>query len=118
MPLTRTQGLRRSGRLRQQSRKRRKTMPARARCVREVMARAGGRCEWQFCDQAATDVHEILSRARGGSPLDPANALAVCRWHHDFCHANPKLAASVGWMLSQFKGRRNSKGDGHAADGT
>jgi hypothetical protein len=35
------------------------------------------------CGRLATDVHEILSRARGGSITDPPNLAAVARWP---CH--------------------------------
>jgi hypothetical protein len=35
------------------------------------------------CGRLATDVHEILSRARGGSITDPPNLAPVARWP---CH--------------------------------
>jgi hypothetical protein len=41
------------------------------------------RCEWAGCTRLADDVHEALSRARGGSITDPGNARALCRPHHD-----------------------------------
>lgn len=44
------------------------------------------------------DVHEVLTRARGGDPLDPNNCVALCRTHHDFAHRNPKWAEEVGLL--------------------
>jgi len=34
------------------------------------------------CDTRADDLHEIVSRARGGSITDPTNVLPLCREHH------------------------------------
>jgi len=35
------------------------------------------------CGRLADDLHEPLTRARGGSITDPDNTVPVCRWHHD-----------------------------------
>ena len=35
------------------------------------------------CGRWADDVHEPLTRARGGSITDPDNAFPLCRPHHD-----------------------------------
>jgi 5-methylcytosine-specific restriction endonuclease McrA len=44
----------------------------------------------------AVDVDEIVSRARGGSILDPANCQTACRACHDWKHANPVEAERLG----------------------
>lgn len=54
------------------------------------------------CTRRAIDVHEPLTRARGGSITDPNNALAVCRLCHDYCHAHPAESARKGWLKSRY----------------
>jgi hypothetical protein len=58
-----------------------------------------------FCWRASVDVHEKLTRARGGDILDEDNVLAICREHHDWVHANPKAATELGLLLSQWDRR-------------
>jgi len=50
------------------------------------------------CGRFPDDIHEPLSRARGGSILDPDNALAVCRYCHNWIHANPAMATESGLL--------------------
>lgn len=45
---------------------------------------------------AAVDVHEVKSRARGGSILDPANLLCLCRPCHDWVTTHPREAEELG----------------------
>ena len=52
------------------------------------------------CTTRAVDIHEPLTRARGGSILDPANTGAVCRTCHDWIHSNPKSATRLGLLAS------------------
>lgn len=68
---------------------------------RRVMAwRAGGRCEaeidhgwqkslWSRCTNQASDVHHMLTKARGGENLDKVwetyHLIALCRNCHDRC---------------------------------
>ena len=40
-------------------------------------------CERPGCGHWADDVHEPLTRARGGSIVDPDNMIALCRACHD-----------------------------------
>lgn len=42
------------------------------------------------------DVHEILTRARGGSIIDEENCIVVCRRHHDWIGQWPARAAELG----------------------
>lgn len=56
------------------------------------------------CDQArSTDIHEVVSRARGGSILDPANLVALCRPCHSFITQNPLVAYAEGWSKHSWE---------------
>jgi hypothetical protein len=57
------------------------------------------------CDGWATDAHEILSRARGGSITDPANILPLGRLCHDYVSTHPREAERAG--LSRSAGPRS-----------
>jgi len=52
------------------------------------------------CRRRAVDIHEPLTRARGGSILDPANTVAVCRTCHDWIHTHPVAATELGLLSS------------------
>ena len=52
------------------------------------------------CRRRAVDIHEPLTRARGGSILDPANTVAVCRGCHDWIHTHPESATRLGLLVS------------------
>jgi hypothetical protein len=113
-PLKRKTPLKRGGRLQSVSAKRKAEQGDRDECRRLVMARAAGRCEVcpriadvdpvtaSECYRTASDVHEIKTRARGGSIFEPENCLAVCRKAHDWIHANPALATPLGLLASQW----------------
>jgi len=47
------------------------------------------------CGGFSTDVHEVLTRARGGDILDPDNVRAICRSCHDWIHHNPGIALEL-----------------------
>lgn len=49
-----------------------------------------------YVRQPATDVHELIRRSQGGSILDEANILAVCRKCHNRIGAYPQLAFDLG----------------------
>jgi len=56
------------------------------------------------CDAArSTDIHEVLSRARGGSILDPGNLVALCRQCHSFITQNPLVAHAEGWSKHSWE---------------
>jgi hypothetical protein len=59
------------------------------------------RCQYPACSRPSVDCHELLSRARGGSVLDPANIRCICRPHHDWITTHPAAAAATGWALSR-----------------
>ena len=52
-------------------------------------------CRVPGCPRLADDVHEPLTRARGGSIIDPANAKPLCRSHHDEVTFRPE--SELGW---------------------
>lgn len=52
-------------------------------------------CAVPWCGQLADDVHEPLTRARGGAINDPANAVPLCRSCHDLITFTPE--SELGW---------------------
>lgn len=67
----------------------------RRRLVAEVLEE---RPVCERCDRArSTVVHEIKSRARGGSILDKANCAALCDDCHLWVTTHPALAEFEGW---------------------
>ena len=52
--------------------------------------------EEDHCPKYADDLHEILSRARGGSISDPENVVALCRPHHTWVTEHPIEAKEMG----------------------
>lgn len=98
--LRRSTGLSRTSRLRPRSRKTARVQADRRAFVARLL-RERPRCEaaWDStCTLRSVDVHEPLSRARGGSILDEANALAVCRRCHGQIHANPAESERRGLL--------------------
>lgn len=75
------------------------------RCeARERIARVDAR---HRCDVQAVDVHEMLTRARGGSIVDESNVLALCRACHDWIHRNPASATAL--KLLRINGIEDSR---------
>jgi hypothetical protein len=55
------------------------------------------------CQRDSVDVHEILTRARGGSILDESNLLCVCRTGaHRWIHDHPIAAQAIGLLASRY----------------
>ena len=48
----------------------------------------------------STEVHEVLSRARGGSILDDENCRALCHECHSWITGHPRQATEDGWLKS------------------
>lgn len=74
----------------------RRMLDERQRCeagARIVMLDTRHRCAF-----VPVDVHEIVTRARGGDILDESNVLAICRLCHDWIHDHPQAASSVGLL--------------------
>ena len=49
------------------------------------------------------DVHEIVSRARGGSILDPKNLVCLCRRCHAWVTTHPQEAEAEGWSAPSWE---------------
>lgn len=109
-PLRRGQPPRRTGRPKPVSSRRAEENEERRDVRLLVNARSGGWCEacWVLRPGLeplpASDLHEILTRARGGSITDPANLLHVCRPCHDWITANPRPAAELGLVRWSWEG--------------
>jgi hypothetical protein len=62
------------------------------------------------CTGWSVDIHEVLSRARGGAivpsdGLDPRDAIACCRSCHSYVEAHPAWARANGWMRFSWESR-------------
>ena len=117
--------LKRKTPLRSVSKKRQKLQGARRELVREQLAvrpqcEAGAQIYMWYrnnfgdtfaqekkrtdrCQGRATDIHEPLTRARGGSIVDLDNTVAVCRRCHDWIHDNPNVATSLGLLQHSWE---------------
>jgi 5-methylcytosine-specific restriction endonuclease McrA len=63
--------------------------------------------EFPICQRCGTnpsrDIHEVVTRARGGSILDPANLRALCRSCHIWITTHPKQAEAEGLMAPSWE---------------
>lgn len=50
----------------------------------------------------ATDVHEIKTRARGGSITDRDNLALLCRYCHSFITQNPAQGKAEGFLKNSW----------------
>lgn len=83
----------------------------RRRLVKEMLEAnplcEGGELIWHFdtshrCTRTTTEVHEILTRARGGSILDKDNCVALCHSCHAWITEHPKEAHAMGMMKNSW----------------
>ena len=81
--------------MRSVSKKRAAELRKRRRIVERMKADGPVLC--QRCGRLADDLHEILSRARGGSISDPENCVPLCRPCHDEITTHPLQAKEEGW---------------------
>ncbi len=107
-PLQRRTPLRRKKRLNVRSKKRASVAEERRQLVIRELARR------EFCEAGSmiavgcngfarsVDLHEPLTRARGGSILDVANTMAVCRQCHIWIHDHPAEALALGFLKSRY----------------
>ncbi len=54
------------------------------------------------CTGHSTEVHEVLSRGRGGSILDEANCVALCHGCHRWITEHPVEAEALGWSVHSW----------------
>lgn len=95
--------LQRTGRLPARSKKRQAIMPERRKMVARLLE-ATPWCEVPGCTQRSVDVHEPLTRARGGSIVDESNAKCVCRAHHDELGLEPAWGYELGFLVHSWDG--------------
>jgi len=57
----------------------------------------------------STEIHEVVTRARGGSILDPANCRALCRRCHAWVTEHPKQAHEEGLMRHSWERDRYTR---------
>lgn len=58
----------------------------------------------QRCQSAwSTEVHEVKTRARGGSILDETNLRALCDDCHRWVTGHPREAQLAGWMKNSWE---------------
>lgn len=56
------------------------------------------------CNAArSTEVHELLSRGRGGSITDPTNCVALCHDCHALITREPAQALAEGWLRNSWE---------------
>lgn len=91
--------------LKARSPKREKAMVERRRLVRDLLHERQW-CEGRVVCQGArsVDVHERLTRARGGNILDPVQAhmVTLCRPCHDWATQHPREAEARRLMLPSW----------------
>lgn len=92
-----------NGRVRRVSLKRQKANRERQKVVQQQPTLCEARLEG--CWYAASDTHEIRTRARGGSITDKANCVALCRPCHQRITLNSGTgcwAQRHGWVVSSW----------------
>jgi hypothetical protein len=92
----------RAGPLRSVSDKRRRENRERAKVVAGLWPERP-RCARPGCPRLADDVHEILTRARGGSITDPENFAPLCRACHDEATNEAPWAYEFGLLVHSWE---------------
>ena len=96
---------------------RRAKLPARRKCVDVVIERDGG-CvfvrmvarssivftagsgSWEDLRcSGVLDAHEPAKRSHGADPTNPDECICLCRRHHNWAHAHPKLSEEIGLLV-------------------
>lgn len=71
---------------------------------RKLVARLLG--ERPMCERCgfsmSTEIHEVKSRARGGSILDEANCRALCHDCHTYITEHPRQAEAEGFSVPSW----------------
>lgn len=67
----------------------------------------GSPCEARLegCYGQGTDLHEVLSRAQGGSLIDETGMRWLCRSCHDYITTHPAWSYEHGWLKHAEVGR-------------
>ena len=89
--------------LRSRSKKAQRIAPLRRRLVEEMLEDAVCAARLAGCTWRATEVHERLSRARGGSILDRENCVALCAACHFHVTTHPREGHELGLLLHSWE---------------
>ena len=103
-PLKRKTPLKRTGSLAPISKRRAKTQRQRRAFVKEELENRRW-CEEKIpnvCTRYSTEIHEPHLRSQGGSILDRANSVAICRMCHRWVHDNVGEAMKLGLIRSAY----------------
>lgn len=86
--------------MRARSKKMQRAYVARRALVRRLLEE---RPICERCQSArSTEIHEVKSRARGGSILDSLNCRALCHFCHFDITTNPVAAEADGWSVPSW----------------
>lgn len=103
-PLKAGGNLDRSAPLRKQSKKRQAENRERKAMVLTLWPDGTPMCAVKGCEHLADDVHEPLTRARGGSITDPNNAVPLCRTcHTEITDRQPVWAYEQGLLKHSWE---------------
>lgn len=81
----------------------------RAECIRlerqqlrmSLLAARGPICQRNGCDRPWSEMHEVLTRGRGGSPTDPDNILCLCSDCHRWVTTHEVQAREEGLVRAR-----------------
>lgn len=85
------------------SKKRQQENAERRDMVKRLWPDETPRCAKPGCGRLADDVHEPLTRARGGSITDPDNAVPLCRSHHDDVGDEEEWAYELALLIHSWE---------------
>lgn len=66
-----------------------------------LLAHRGPYCQYPGCTEPWSDMHEVLTRGRGGDPTDGANILCLCRPHHKWVTEHEEEARKMGLVRAR-----------------
>ena len=87
--------------IRPRSKKRSEMYVERRKLVAEILKQQP-QCQ-RCATKKSTEVHEVKSRARGGSILDRDNCVALCHTCHHWITTHPKQAHEEGWLKMSWE---------------
>ena len=96
--------LKRGKRLRVVSAKRARENRERRAMARQRFPEMNPCCIVPWCTRMADDLHEILTRARGGSITDEENTVPVCRQHNEELTLEPAWGYDLGLLKHSWGG--------------
>lgn len=103
--------MKRSGALRQRSKKMQRMYDEeRIPLVKELLEKHPSCAALlKGCTRRATQVHEVKSRGRGGSIVNPENCVTLCDNCHRYITAHPKWAKEQEWLKSAWEEEARTK---------